>query len=517
MMNKLLKLFCMAGLLMMASCSNVNSNLEKMIPGDATGAVCVRMPEILEASGILSHGDVVMPRSLQTVIDSHDEGLMSVLFTDLPYLGLDLEHNLYAFSWTKTFNSVLLVPLSDAKATRKTMGHRLEEDFKDVDGLSCIYKNDELYAIDGDVLLVGRVAKPVEVEKAVKSARSVLLKSYTSLLENDDVRACLHDDDTQINAYITLKGLKSLLNRSELYQELSEVMPLVEIFTESDIDNIELKAKIDEKEVNWTASIHAADNSEYMQLLNTTLSKPSADVLKAIPNSMDYIISISIKGDRFVELNQIKQLLDLVGKQPKLGALDLSSILTTVDGPFAVGLARDPMLEGEWNLVISATSRNPDQVMKQISAFANKMGQAPEMYDNEYVYEYENKMIRIGQIDGVLYVKLLDYEQTEGNANSLPKVHDVFAKSVIGLFAQTQLGQNKGYFDFGFTDNLNAVGHFYTDAADANVALEFLRAICVMQKSGGNQDFDASDMTLDGEDDVPLFPEDADLKLKSVS
>ena len=184
----------------------------------------------------------------------------------------------------------------------------------------------------------------------------------------------------------------------------------------------------------------------------------------------------------------------MFGKLPYIGSIDLASILATVDGPFTIGLARDPHLEGEWNMVLATRSSDPDGVVEQISNFANSMGQAPELYEGEYIYQYDNKMIRIGIIDGILYLKVLDYEQTEGYAYEMTPVREVFDGSVIGFFAQTRNDSINGYFDFGLEDPFVGKGHFYTNQSKANNTLEFLRSLCSIKVSDGfgNEDDDDS-------------------------
>ena len=207
---------------------------------------------------------------------------------------------------------------------------------------------------------------------------------------------------------------------------------------------------------------------------------------------MDYIFTISIKGDNFVKLKQIQQLLELFGKVPYIGRIDLASILSTIDGPFTIALARDPHLEGEWNMVLAAHSNNPDGVVAQISNFANSMGQAPELYEGEYIYQYDNKMIRIGITDGILYMKMLDYEQTEGYAYEMKPVREFFDGAVVGFFAQSRTDSISGYFDFGLEDIFNGKGHFYTSNDKANTSQEFLRSLCAIKVSDGfgNEDDD---------------------------
>ena len=476
-LKKWLKNVLMAFVLLhLAGCTS--DNLEKMIPADATGVVSIDLPGILKHAGMLDGGKVVLPQSLKQAIDENDTSPLCVLLADLPQLGLDTDSKAYAYFTAKTFGRVLLAQLDDPAKARKTLSIRVGGDFEKVEGLECMYVGDNLYAINGDVLLVGTVNKAMEISRAAKAAKNILNMTAASIVDNKTVKEVLHDDDAEISAWIQGKGLKYILNKSEVYREMSRKMPLIEIFTESDIDAVTCHIDLEKDAVDMDTRIHAAENSEYAQLLNSTLGKPSDDVLKAIPNSMDYIFTMSVKGDSFVKLKQIQQLLNMFGKIPYIGRIDLASILATVDGPFTIGLARDPHLEGEWNMVLATRSKDPDGVVKQISTFANSMGQAPELYDGEYIYQYENKMIRIGVIDGILYMKMLDYEQTEGYAYEMQPVRKFFDSALIGFFAQTHNENVNGFFDFGLESIFNGKGHFYTSQPKANATLELLCSLC---------------------------------------
>ena len=482
-------------LLLMTACAS--DGLEEMIPADAMGVVSFDVPRILDNADMLDDDKVVLPKSLRQVVDSNDTSPLCILLNDLPQLGLDTDSKAYAFFTAKTFGRVYLARLDDPAKARKTLSMRVGGDFSTVEGVDCMYVGDNLYAIADKVLLVGTVNKAMEVSRAAKAAKSILKKMSTSIIDNKEVKELLHNKDTEINAWIQGKGLKMLLNKSEVYRELSRKLPLISIFTESDIDAVTCQVDIENDGVEMVTRIQAAENSEYAQLLNSVMASPSDDVLKAIPNSMDYIFTMCVKGDSFVKLNQIQQLLKMFGRLPYIGQIDLASILATIDGPFTVGLARDPHLEGEWNMVLATRSSDPDGVVKQISNFANSMGQAPELYEGEYIYQYDNKMIRIGVIDGILYMKMLDYEQTEGYAYEMKPVRDFFSGAVLGLFAQTHNDSINGYFDFGLKDIYNGNGHFYTSEPKANAALELLRSLCSI-KSGdafGNEDAEDDGVT----------------------
>ena len=479
--------------LLMTGCAS--DSLEKMIPADAMGVVCLDVPEILDKADMIDNGKIVLPQSLQQTVDENDTSPLCILLSDLPQMGIDTGSKAYAFFTAKTFGRVIVASLDDPAKARKTLAMRVGGDFEKVEGLDCMYVGDNLYVIDGKVLLIGTVNKAMEVSRAAKAAKGILSKTATSIAENKEVREVLHNKDAAINAWVQGKGLKTILNKSDVYRELSQKMPLISIFTESDIDAVVCNINLDEEQVEMTTRINAAENSEYAQLLNSTLGKPGDEVLKAIPNSMDYIFTMCVKGENFVKLKQIQQLLGMFGKIPYIGRIDLASILSTVDGPFTIGLARDPHLEGEWNMVLATRSTDPDGVVKQISAFADAMGQAPEVYEGEHIYQYDNKMIRVGIIDGILYLKVLDYEQTEGYAYEMKPVREFFNDALIGFFSQTHNDSVNGYFDFGLKDIFNGKGHFYTSQPKSNATLELLRALCSIKTGdafGNEEDDDIS-------------------------
>ena len=466
-------------LLLLASCSSVNDNLEKMIPADALGVVSINVPDILKKTGINDDGNLVIPEAVKPVIDENDASTLSTLVTDLPYMGLNTDSKAFAFFTNKTFGTVILATLDDEAAARKIIERRTGGDFQQVEGLNCIYREDNLYVINDKVLLIATVNKAMDINKAAKQAATILKKQRQSILDNEQVKQVINADG-DINAYLQQDGLKLILKRNKTYREIAQKLPLVEIFTESDAKAYECHLNLNEESADLTTRVFADENSDYNKLLTTTLAKADPSFLKAIPNSMDYIVTMSVKGENFVKLQQIQQLIGMFKKLPFIGRIDLQGILASIDGPIAIGLARDPHLEGEWNAVIAAKTTNPDMILNQISSFASSMGQAPEIYDGEYIYQYENKMIKLGVVEGVLYLKMLDYEQTEGYAYELESVRALFEASNVGLYINPQVTQG-GTFTYGMSDNFNGKGQFIPTDKGTHTAQTLLKVLCAIK------------------------------------
>ena len=474
---KELKFFVATLLLVaLAACSSRNENLERMIPADATGVVCFDTPEILKCSQMLSDDKITIPAALQTVIDANDASPLCQVLTDLPVLGLDTGSKAYMFFTLKTFGRVLLIPLDDENAARKTIAQRAGGDFASVEGIDCIYVEDNFYAVADKTLFVGTVNMPVEREKAARAAAVILQGKSRNITDVPEVKQCI-DADGAVNAYLKMEGIRALLKRSKTYKEIAERMPLVEVFTQSDIKALTCGIKLENDSVTMNTHFVVEDNSDYVKLMKSTISKPDAEFLGVMPNSMEYIMSMSVNGSRFVELEQIKQLLKAFAKLPYIGRIDLSQMLSTIDGPVAVGLARDPNLEGEWNAVVAARCSNPGEIVNTIGKFALALGQAPELYDNEYVYQYDNKMIRVGSAGQVFYLKMLNYEQTEANAGDDVELKKLFAVSPFAISVRTQSNDVSGNLTFGLADMINGKGRF-TSAGDTPAALALLQMLC---------------------------------------
>ena len=118
----------LAVLLHLVGCTG--DNLEKMIPADATGVVCIDVPDILDNAGMLDGNKVVLPQTLKQAIDDNDTSPLCVLLADLPQLGIDTDSKAYAYFTAKTFGRVILAQLDDAGKARKTLEIRVGGDFE---------------------------------------------------------------------------------------------------------------------------------------------------------------------------------------------------------------------------------------------------------------------------------------------------------------------------------------------------------------------------------------------------
>ena len=288
--------FCMIMLAISSSCSNVNDKMMKMIPSDSKGVICVKTPEIIKKAELVKNGEYVLPAQLKKIIESHT--VFCAVASDLSNSGFDYEHNMYVFLTDRVFKTVALFPLDDESKAMATLEKVTDNGSTEISGVKYINNQDTYYVAKNGVLLVGTLNKLTDPKSAVAEAVRILDQEKTSITDNDDVKKCLNDEG-ELNAYLDVKGLNALLSKNKRYLQLAQKMPIIGIFTESDIKALVCKLKIDKSTASVSAKIKVDDNSDYVKLLTTTLGKPSGDFLKVIPNSMEYIVSMSINGANF--------------------------------------------------------------------------------------------------------------------------------------------------------------------------------------------------------------------------
>lgn len=472
---------------LLVSCSDKNKELLKVIPGDAVGVASIDLPGIMKKSGMINDDDQFkMPPELQKIVDDNDASGLCQMLNDLPVMGLDPECKVYTFFTLKTFASVTLFALDKEENARKVIERRTGKDFAKVNDLDCISVGDDFYAISDGILFKGRVNVSQEEKKLAAAAAKMLGRNAASIVDKPSVMEVI-DAENDVNAYLHLDAIKNMSRRSKTYRELSQKMPLVDIFVESDIDSYVASLNFNDATADLDVKIKVDNNSDYISLLDRTLCAPGAEFLKAIPESMEYIMAMSVKGGNFVKLPQMSKMIAAFKKVPMMGRLDIESMLTSIDGPVAAGMAYDENLD-DWNTVIVARSTDPDAVLNTVSRFALTVGQKPEIYDGEYIYEYENKMIKLGVVDGIVYMKMLNYEQTEGYAYDNKALRDFFAKSPIGLYVRAKDAKSGGSISIGLQDKTTIKGTFKPSVKGANTVVAFLQTMCSIKPAKDYED-----------------------------
>ena len=318
-----------------SACTHSDSSLEQMIPADATAILRLDVPTMVKAAGLTDEAEI--QRAMQQLSDNaaDDDSPLVQLLTDLPVLGLDFHSSAYVFTTDKTFSIVTLAALADEQAARQTLEKRIGARFDTSDGLNCLYREDTFCAIADGTLLVAETAKPVERAKAAAAAKAIMAKQMSNIQTDKDVIKVLHRNEYAINAYLRPQSLKGLSTSTSTSSDM---------LADIGINGLTFGVKMSERQVTLNADILADANGDYVRLANTLLAEPDTAFLAVVPNSMEMICAVSVNGQNVCNLPIVQQFIQQYGDLAKVAGIDITALLSAINGPVAVGMARDPHL-----------------------------------------------------------------------------------------------------------------------------------------------------------------------------
>ncbi|MGM9802550.1 MAG: DUF4836 family protein [Muribaculaceae bacterium] len=497
------EILCIAAIGLMASCSNKNEHLENLIPADAAGVVCVNMPNVLEKSGIKSGDDLVVPDQLKAVIKANDDQEFGQMIKNLPAIGIEIKEKAYVYFPNEMCDFVMLVALNDEDKAKALITHKTGAQFADHSGVDYVMSGLNVWCVADDILMLGHLRQSTDVKKAVKWLAGVLNYEGKSIVEVEEAKGIFTSED-EVSAFFNMRHMNSIIKSNAVINSLAKTYPIMQLLVDSDVKAVTFSMTFNGNKGDMKANIIMDEDCQFATLLKAVLSGPSNAFLKAVPNTMEMVMALSVNGKSLIRLPQVQQMARMVNEMPFLGSLDVVSIIESIDGSIAVGLAQDPVFEDEYNYVFAAQSSKPDDIVNLISQFASLLGQDPELVDGEYIYAYNNKQVRLGIIGDVVYVKMLNYEQTEANCDGFAAMSDFFGASPLGVYCQIRENGVNADFSFGLTDLHNASGTFVTNDKNGNALLQFITAICSI-KPISSYDYDMSEPEFDEQSMVGEF------------
>ncbi|MDO4510245.1 MAG: DUF4836 family protein [Bacteroidales bacterium] len=466
------------------SCADVNRNLEEMIPSTSRGVVRIDVRSVLQKGAILDkEGNVTIPPQLREAIDATDgDSPVSDFFSLVKKIGLDTDACLYGFIPQSIFSYATLVALDDADVARAEIEKRMGQKFQQIEKVDFLRSGATSYVIDGDVLFMGVEAKEMADAHLALAARSYLHKSEPGIETDEAITEALHKEN-DVNAYFSMKGIQKMIAASETISEKVKKFPILTLFTDSDIKALSLHMNFQPEGAMIEACIKADAKSDYCTLLEATMAKADASFLKVIPTSMNFILSLSVKGENLMKLDQIKKSVNLLSNLPAMDRLDFRSIVAAIDGPLAVaissgdGMNLSSIADDNWNVAIAAKTRNSAAIVQRIVDFAGEMGQDDYVKNGRHLFSYEGMPVYLGEQDGVVYAIRLDHELEEEFYYDVPDVKERFASSPFGFYAKIQNPKGDAFLNFGFNSPTEAGGMFYS-LQESNPVVTFLSILC---------------------------------------
>lgn len=485
---------------LMVSCSSTDENLRAMIPDDAVGVVSVDVPAILKKGGMSSkEGVVTIPDSLKKVIEEGDPNIFSDVIGNLPKSGIDFTNRCYIYFSPGIFNSVALFPLADEEQATAMVSKIASGKMKEVSGVQFASHLDHAYAIDGDVLLIGRCSNTVAPELAAKAAAEILDKSKPSIMDNDEVVNAIDSKDGDVNAFINVKYLGALIKSDSKLNMFDMGAPVIDLIAGTDIKALTASLKFDKsKKDGETAKVKTQliydKNSQYSQLYDKIIASKasnSSSVLGLIPGELSTYVGIKINGSNLVQMPQVQEMLKMLDGVPFTKGLKYNDILASLNGAVVIGA--EEAQTGGYNVVVGSQSSNPTMIINQIIDLGNQRGQEPLLRDGEYFYDYGSQGIAVGQNENAFYLRCVDFG-TQYTAQELPVLPENLDKCAVVVFRFMKIGDKpEGIFNWGLKDKSNGEGFYFAEDEKANVVVSLLKLLCWKTPGSSSEEDDNVD------------------------
>lgn len=492
-MKKVGFLVILAILMMVSSCTSTDDNLRAMIPDDAAGMVAIDVPGVLKKAGMLSGDTVKVPDALLKVIDDASVTVQGDFIKFLPNSGFDLTTPCYVFFSPGVYKAVALIPLSDEDKAVQLVEKITSSKVQHLAGIDYASHLDYGYAIDGDVLLVGRFRNPIAPESAAVAASAILDKSKPSLLANNDLAKKIDETKGDIKAYINVKALSTILKSNSRFSTIFGNIPAIEIITDSDIKAMIASltfnmSKKDGESASLKTDFIFDKNGQYSKLYDGLIAAqvPNATaVLDAVPGELDTYVGIKVDGARFASQPQMVGMFEMLENTPFTSGLNFKEMLSSVKGALVFGLGKSQV--SDYNFTIAAQTQDPSVIINQVVQVGSQRGQSPLKYDNEYIYDNGSQGIAMGQAPGVFYLRCVDFE-TRFSAAGLPVISQNFNKASVVFFHQLKVADNiEGFFNWWLLNKAGGEGLYYTSDEKQNVVVSLLKCLCWSDPASADQ------------------------------
>ncbi len=474
----------------LVSCDGRNGEMHKLIPNDVAGVICLNMPNIVEKSGIKHGDDLVLPSDLKDVLKANEESQLVRFVKAIPSVGLEMKEKAYFFFPENTFAMVGLMAVNDEEKAKRLLSHRTGEHFDDKDGIECIISGLDYWAVDYGILFYGKLIDGEDDVNASKWAMSILDYEGKNVSDAPFAKR-LAGNENEIVACFDAQKMGRIMKNNPIISTWAKDYPIMQLLLDNDMESFSIDLAFNGNVGNIEVELLMDDNCAFASMLDGLMSEPSNAFLKTVPNTMELVMSMSVNGEHFVKLPQVKQMIKKVNEMPFLGRLDLDSIIGAINGPLSIGVSEDPYFEGDYNYVFSAESHNPLLIVDMVSRFATSVGQEPDIYEGVYYYSYNNKQVKMGISDNVVYVKMLNYEQTEDNSDKIEEMNDFFSKSNLGFYTKINNKMARSTVALGMTEKRKLTGVFRSEESD-NAMRQFIKLLCTIEPAD-EYDYDMSE------------------------
>lgn len=413
-------------LLLITSCNKVDNKMESQIPDDAVIVAKIDIPTLISNLKIeVKDGKMVLPEKFAKMLEAKGEDF-SEDAAKLINSGIDFEHSIYLFAPdTKELSLVTLVPVSDPAKLKQFLTDEEKASFESKDGLEVANMGEMAYVIKEDLLYVTSGFKGQDPATIVNG----LLTNKKNMGDNASIVHALDAGD-DINVYVNTKRVKELAG-NDVGNKLPNGDMAKMLFDLMDIKCSAFHMNLADGEWNISVENEVDDNGDFMKLVNSITTKPSADLLAFMPKATNMgVLNLNLDGEGILNLDMVKAALGEMGSDPQMA--QILDIVKSVKGPVTLGVA--------------ASQLNPEELS---GALAFKCGKSKELIDllkqmlegsytqngDEYVFNQriEGYNASLSVKGDVICVKVANRDYTE-NMASVGEAKDVIGNAMCGAF-----------------------------------------------------------------------------------
>lgn len=421
-------LACVA--LLTTACGN-KSNIEDLVPADAAWVVRVDTKSVLTKATLMDDKGVVTLSNQMKDAIADCEGKFKRIVETLPTSGLDFGRDWYLFNSSTVFAAEALLPVADDGAVERwvavlTSGGGMNS----YDGYRYVYDDQMLYVLNGGILYMGSTVRRDE-EKALNAAIEIFKsQGKTSIYKNEEAKSAL-SAKADVALYADVKALGDIASRWKSYTIMG-ISP-ISLISELGIKSVNVAMSFDSY-LDITADIVAGDGSVYSVLCSQLLAEPDERFLEIIPEDMEKVLMFSLNGKNLVKIEQIKQLISLKSTMPIIRDVDFKKIISTINGPVAIGVSADANFINEYNYVVSIATDDQQAILDEISRVAAKYGQRPRPNAaGETTYNYFNQRFTVGTHGSdYVYFKVLSAPVSNRGMSGNDGLATLMSRSKIG-------------------------------------------------------------------------------------
>lgn len=446
-------LFAIVALMLVTSCNKVENKMESQIPADALLVVKANVPQLVENLGVeVKDGQMVLPQKFSQMLT--DMGVKMDEFKaesgKLLESGIDFKHSIYAFmpnvqlAKSGDFTLVAMIPVADEAKFKDYLAKEMKVTLEEKEGLPLATQSGTTYALKDGIFYcaAGNVDNPAAKLNALASLEK-------NMSDNKAIVKALDASD-DVNLYVDTKNLLAQVKESAGNMGGAQGQMAGVFFDLLDVKSSAYHLSFAGDEWNFRCENEVDDNSDFMKLVNSVTSKPSADLLAFMPKAGNMgAFSVSLNGEGIANLEMVKSSLNQLGNDPQINKM--VDIFKSINGPVTIGFASETLSVDDMDIAIAFKCGKANDLLAMIKEMAPADIYTQKGDEFELHEQVNGFTATMGVKDGAVYIKLT-HKAYADNMAAVAEAKKAIGDNVSGAYCFLSLENMQMQFVGGGKD-----------------------------------------------------------------